>query len=417
MKKLLIAWLLLFAIAFNLAGCATVPTEPTSSTVSQSTPLIDRENLDLLSAMIRQASKEKSPDQALSGSMANFSLSLLRNSYTAHENTLLSPYSVYLTLAMTANGAHGETLAQIEALLGMAVEELNPYALYLQNNGGTELTSANSLWFREDLSIEEPFLQSLKNYYEAQVYSLPFDSSTIETMNAWVREKTKDRISEILDQMAPNAQMYLINALTFDGSWDKIYTTNDLFEGTFHSFTGDQTVTMMTSTEGRYLSDNTATGFLKDYAGGRYSFMALLPNEGVSLENYLSALTGDNLLSMIQNAESTAVIATMPKIQLETTVELRDTLTAMGMTDAFTQEADLSGINGQQDLFVSRILHKTYLQVDEAGTQAGAVTVEEVVTKGISLQQKTVFLDRPFLMGIYDNANGCFLFLGTVENP
>lgn len=417
MKKLLITWLLLFAIAFNLAGCTTVPTEPTSSTVSQNTPLIGRENLDLLSAMIRQDSEEKSPDQVLSGSMADFSLSLLRNSYTSHKNTLLSPYSVYLTLAMTANGARGETLAQIEALLGLSVEELNPYALYLENSSGGELATANSVWFRNDLSIEESFLQVLKDYYDAQAYSLPFDSSALDTMNAWIREKTEDRISEILDQMDPNAQMYLINALTFDGSWDKIYTTNDLFEGTFHSSTGDQTVTMMTSTEGRYLCDDTATGFLKDYAGGRYSFMALLPNEGVSLEDYLSALTGDALLSMIQNAESTTVIATMPKTQLETAVELRDTLTAMGMVDAFTQNADLSGINGQQDLFISRILHKTYLQVDEAGTQAGAVTVEEVVCKGIALQQKSVFLDRPYLMGIYDNTNGCLLFLGAVENP
>lgn len=417
MKKTITAWILLFAISLSLCGCGDAPAEPDHS-LETSTAAVEAEGtLELLSAMIRQSVEEKAPDEKLSISMTDFALSLLQNSYTPGENTVLSPYSVYVALSMTANGARGETLSQMEALLGMSSEDLNSYALYLQNAGGKELTEANSLWFRETLPVEETFLQNLKNYYNAQVYAAPFDDSTLEAMNSWIKHQTNNRIPQALDQINPNAMLYLINALTFNGRWEEIYTTQDITNQVFYSAEGEQTVEMLTSTEHLYLDDGRATGFLKNYEGGQYSFLALLPNEGLSLEDYLSSLTEDDLLRTIEKAKNTAVIATMPKVQTETSLEMQDILKAMGMVDAFTMDADLSGINGQQDLYISRILHKTYLQVDEAGTQAGAVTIEEVVTKGVSINQEFVFLNRPYLMGIYDKINDCFLFLGTVENP
>ena len=418
MKRIVIAWCLLFSLTLSLAGCHSMGEENASfSHETQEVVSTEGATLELLSAMIRQSVAEKEADEALSGSMTDFALTLLQNSYVTGENTILSPYSVYLALAMTANGASGETLAQIESLLGMPVERLNPYVLSLQSNRGEELLEANSLWIHRELSVEEAFLQRIKNYYDARVYATPFTDSTLQAMNRWIAEQTKGRIPQALDRMDPNAMMYLINALAFDGQWETPYTTGEITEQIFYGPDGEKTVPMMGSTEHLYLDDGMATGFLKDYEGGRYSFMALLPNEGVSLEDYLSTLTGDRLLRTIEAGENTLVIATMPKLQTETTVEMRDILSQMGMTDAFTMDADLSGINGQQDLFISRILHKTYLQVDEAGTQAGAVTIEEVVTKGVAINGKFVFLNRPYIMGIYDKVNGCFLFLGTVENP
>ncbi len=415
MKRKLIAWTLLLAIVANLAGCSS------GSSLSKADPthVGDQENatLDLLSTMIRQSVASKTSDALLSDSMADFSVAFLQNSHDGGCNTIISPYSVYLALAMTANGAKGETLSQMETLLGLSVQDVNPYALHLQNAGGAELVQANALWIHESLSTEEAFLQTLKNYYTAQVYKGAFDDSTLEAMNSWVRLQTKDRIPQALEQMDPNAMMYLLNALTFDGSWKKPYTTQDLSEQIFYSSSGEQTAKMMTSTESFYLNDGHATGFLKDYEGEQYAFFALLPNEGLSLEEYLSCLTGDVLLRTIDNAEATTVIATMPKLQLETALDMTDILPRMGMVDAFTMDADLSGINGSHDLYISRILHKTYLQVDEAGTQAGALTVEEVVTKGVAINQEYVFLNRPYIMGIYDKINHCFLFLGTVENP
>lgn len=413
MKKILIAWLLLFSIALSMRGCgediADVPTQEALST--------EDVTLELLSAMIRQSVEAKAADKILSASMTDFALSLLKNSHCTGENTLLSPYSVYMALSMTANGAHGNTLSQIESLLGMPVAELNPYVLALQTGAGEEVAEANSLWLHESLTAKEDFLQNIKNYYQAQIYTSPFDNSTLEAMNHWIREQTKDRIPQALDQMNPNAMLYLINALTFDGNWETAYTTESITDQTFYSPSGEKIVEMMGSEEHMYLDDGRGTGFIKDYAGGQYSFVALLPNEGISLEDYLSALTADDLLRTIQNPQPVSVMTTMPKLQMENTVEMKDILSKMGMIDAFTMDADLSGINGQQDLFVSRILHKTSLQVDESGTQAGAVTIEEIVTKGVSLNQKFVFLNSPYVMGIYDKVNHCFLFLGVVEDP
>lgn len=414
MKKILIAWLLLFAIAVSMAGCAN---DAPDSTLSSEALQKEGVTLELLSVLVSQSPEAKVSDDTLSAAMADFALSLLQSSHTAGENTILSPYSVYIALALSANGAQGHTLAQMETLLGMPISTLNPYIPNLQQTAGSELEEANSVWVHEELAVEETFLQTLKNYYEAQVYTTPFNDSTLEAMNQWIREQTADRIPQALDQMNPNAVMYLINALAFDAQWEKIYNTHQITDQPFYSTAGEQTVEMMSSKESIYLEDGNATGFIKDYAGGRYSFLALLPNEGTTLEDYLSTLSGESLLHTVKNGQTCSVMTSMPKVSLETSVEMKDVLQSMGMTDAFGMEADFGGIEKSKNLFISRILHKTYLQVDEAGTQAGAVTIEEIVYKGFDLNQKHVCLNRPYVMGIYDHSNNCFLFLGTVENP
>ena len=414
MKKQLLSWLLLFALALSMVGCAAESAEPALSTE------VPRENaltLDLLSALERQPVESQAPDRDLSDLMGAFALALLQNSHVPGENTVLSPYSLYLSLAMTANGAQGQTLEQIEGLLGMAIGELNPYIPSLNCAQGAEVAEANSLWLHNELPVAGEYLQTLRNYYEAQIYTADFNTETMDAMNQWVKEQTAGRISQAVDQMDPNAMMYLINALTFDGKWNTPYTTNDLSQQSFLSPSGERTVEMMGSEESFYLSCGDGTGFMKDYEDGRYSFFALLPNEGLALEDYLASLTHGELLQALENPEVTAVLATMPKLKLDSTVEMKEILTSMGMADAFTMDADFSSIEPTKSLYISRILHKTYLQVDEVGTQAGATTVTEFATKGVNLRQKMVFLNRPYVMGIYDKTNHCLLFLGTVSEP
>ncbi len=414
MKKLLIIWLLVFAVALSMVGCSADLPEPS---LSHQEPKSEGLTPELLSALVRESTETKALDQDLSRAMTAFSLSLLQNSHRTGENTILSPYSVYISLAMTANGAQGQTLEQTEALLGMPIEALNAYMPGLQSAVGKEVTEANSLWLHEKLPVEEAYLQTLRNYYEAQVYTTAFDDGTMGAINGWIDSQTAGRISRILDQMNPNAMMYLINALTFDGVWETPYYADNIGEQPFFSSSGSHIVEMMSSEEKVYLTCGRATGFMKDYEGGRYSFLALLPNDGVSLEEYLTALTPEDLLYAVEHGEACSVMATMPKLTLDTSVELQEVLGIMGMTDAFTMDADFSGIEGSKSLYISRILHKTHLQVDEAGTQAGAATVTEFVTKGVALNQKLVFLNRPYVMGIYDKEAHCFLFLGTVTEP
>ena len=414
MKKLLIAWLLIFAIALSMAGCTVETPDPTLSSVE---PKTEGLTLELLSALSRENKESKTPDTDLSHAMTAFSLSLLQNSHTLGGNTILSPYSVYMALAMATNGARGQTLAQMEALLGMPIDALNPYMPKLWGSAGEEVSEANSLWIHEELPVEEAYLQTLRNYYEAQVYTTPFDNDTLGAMNGWIAEQTAGRIPQALDQMNPNAVMYLINALTFDAAWETAYNTENIGEQPFFSPSGSHSVEMMSSEENLYLSCGKATGFMKDYEGGRYSFLALMPNDGVSLEDYLTSLTPVDLLYAVEHPETCPVMATMPKLTLDTSVELKEVLSSMGMTDAFGMEADFSTIEASKSLYISRILHKTYLRVDEAGTEAGASTAIEFATKGFDLNQKLVFLNRPYIMGIYDKTNQCFLFLGTVSEP
>ena len=239
--------------------------------------------MDLLSALERQPVESQAPDRELADPMGAFALALLQNSHVPGKNTVLSPYSLYLSLAMTANGAKGRTLEQIEGLLGMAVGELNPYMLSFNCAQGSEVADANSLWLHKELPVTETYLQTLRNYFEAQAYTAPFDSETMDAMNQWIEEQTAGRITQAVDQMAPNAMMYLINALTFDGKWNTPYTTNDLTQQSFLAPSGERTVEMMGSEESYYLNCGRGTGFMKDYEGDRYSFFALLPNEGLAL--------------------------------------------------------------------------------------------------------------------------------------
>ncbi|MBP3413212.1 MAG: serpin family protein [Oscillospiraceae bacterium] len=418
--KRIVAALLLGSMFFAMVGCAGdqnevgKPSEQLSATVGEGSR---GASVELLSAMQAQPVSSQPSDESFCHAVNSFSLSLLQNSYMNGESCLVSPYSVYLALSMAANGAKGETLQQMQQLLGLPVEELNPYMLALQQNRGEGLLSANSVWLHEKLPVEEAFLQSLANYYSAQVYSSPFGEETLQDMNTWISEQTKGRIQDALDRMNPNAMMYLINALSFDGTWQEIYTTDQLAQGSFHGSEGQEPAQMMTAMEKWYLEDENGRGFLKDYEGGQYSFMALLPKEGMSLSEYLSTLTAESLQQTLTQAVSTSVSVSMPKFEMNSSLELQEILSKMGMVDAFTKDANFAGIESKQELYISRVLHKTSLSVDEAGTQAGAVTIEEFTTKGFHIQQyEPVVLDRPFLMGIYDKTNQCFLFLGTVES-
>ncbi len=413
-----IACILMVSMLLSLFGCGAEPEQATEGSVRETYQGIELPqgiSLNLLRNVEPRTAAGQQPDERFSGCANEFAVSLLQSSYVEGENTVLSPYSVMIALAMAANGAEGQTLEQMEQLLGLPRQELNAYLWALQQAGGKELVSANSLWIHQELPVQEDFLQSIADHYAADVYSSPFTEEVLGEINDWIKERTAGRIENALDKMNPNAMIYLINALSFDGEWKKPYNTSSVLEDTFHASSGDQRVTMLNSEEQFYLESETATGFMKDYAGEQYSFVAILPREGISLSDYLDSLSSDELQRMIEEAQSTTVMTQMPKCKLESSLELQEVLSTMGMVDAFTKDANFAGIEPSQQLFISRVLHKTSVSIDEKGTQAGAVTIEEFVTKGAFLEVKQVFLNRPYVMGIYDKLNGCFLFLGAVN--
>lgn len=351
----------------------------------------------------------------------------VRDESLSHGNVLLSPLSVLQALAMTAGGARGETLRQMEETFGISVPELSSYLADYQRALPEEekykLSMANGIWFTADerFTVETDFLERHEELFDCTVRRADFDDSTRQEINAWVKDNTDGMIEDILDEIPPDAVMYLVNALAFDAEWERIYREYEVREGEFTKADGTvQPVQMMYSEEGQYLEDEHATGFLKYYADRKYAYAALLPEEGMTLAEYVAALDGGKLQDILANPTQLQVNAAIPKYENEYSAELSDMLQQMGMPDAFgAAKADFSGMghSTKGNIYISRVLHKTYIAVDERGTKAGASTAVEMQDECAMAEEyiRTVYLDRPFLYLMIDCETNLPIFIGTVE--
>lgn len=399
----------------------------TVGTVAVTGCAVSVQAVDLMEGITPGNASEKATDDIFKRSAAEFAVNLFRQTRDDEKNSIISPLSVMLALTMTANGAKGETREQMERLLGgeIPLEALNSY-LYSYTNGlpsepKSRLSIANSIWFRDhNFTAEKPFLQTNADYYNAQAYKSPFNDRTVREINQWVSDNTDGMIDKLLDAIDPEIVMYLISAVLFDAEWKEIYSDTDIFDSIFTTHDGTkQTVSMMHSTERKYLDDGSATGFIKEYANG-YSFAALLPNENVSLSDYVSSLTGEGLLSTLEQAEKAAVRVSLPKFSYQYEIDMRDALKSLGMTIAFDGvKADFSALGHSDDgnLSIGKVLHKARITVDEKGTKAGAVTSVAVDNETIGFEMRQVILNRPFVYIILDNATNLPIFIGTVTNP
>ena len=440
--KRITAFFLSFAIAVSLIGCAnrnsgipqndpTIRTDQNNQTDphQQENPTPDRElgHTTNLMANITARDIDVQPNQTDGlQAVTDFSVRLAQNSFADGTNLLVSPLSILCALAMTANGAAGETRAQMEATFGMSIEELNHYLAWyvstLPQGEQYKLHLANSIWFTEDsrFSPKHDFLQVNADYYGADIYRAPFDTSTLQDINQWVEEKTDGMIPKILNAIPPNAIMYLINALSFEAQWSTVYQEHNVYHDIFTKEDGtEQQVELMYALESHYLSDERTTGFIKYYRGQSYAFVALLPKEGISIEEYLRTLTGEQLRALLDNVQQTPVKTAIPKFETEYSVELSEVLTNMGMTDAFLpQSADFSAMGTSTDgnIYINRVLHKTFISVGEQGTKAGAVTLVEPTDTAVIEpdKQQEVFLNRPFVYLLIDCENGLPFFIGAM---
>lgn len=352
----------------------------------------------------------------------DFALGLLRES-ADEKNTLVSPLSVLSALAMAESGASGETLAQMEQATGMGADELTDMLqAYGALAGDGPLRTANSVWLRDSdgLSVEDDFLVTCGERLGAQVFSAPFDDSTVADVNAWVSEKTDEMIPQMLSQISDSAQVLLVNALAFDGGWEDPFDSALVSPDTFTCEDGtEQDVTMMHSAEDSYLESELATGFVKPYEGYDYAFVGLLPAEGVSVEELLASLDGDALEELLTPVAGAAAEIGLPKFTSSYEAELTDALRSLGMTDAFdATRADFSrmGTSEQGPLYVGSVLHKTFVDVNEEGTRAAAATtvsMDGAAAPGGPVEYHEVILDRPFVYLIVDLRCDLPVFIGT----
>ena len=408
----ILSLILICSMAVNLTGCATKV-----------------QAADLMEGVQANTVTGKAADDAFAQSQMLLAVELFQSSVleSKDENVLISPLSIQLALAMTANGADGNTKAEMEALLGgeISLEDLNEYLYsYVNNLPSAEkykLQIANSIWFRDDegrLQVEKGFLQKNADYYGAQAYKAAFDDQTLKDINNWVMDHTDGMIDSILDQIDEYAVMYLINALVFDAEWQHVYDKSDVYKGKFTNIGGtEKQVDMMHSEETVYLQDENAIGFMKPYSGSKYNFAVLLPNEGVDIYEYIAGLTGESLMETLSTPQLGMVMATLPKFSYEYELTMNDVLKELGMPSAFSGDtADFSKMahSSRGNIYIGDVLHKTFISVDELGTKAGAVTKVQMNDESAPMSEWVVTLNRPFVYMIIDNETNLPVFIGTV---
>lgn len=363
---------------------------------------------------------------------ADFAIALLQeNAKEAEGNIMISPVSVLTALTMAANGAQEDTRSQMLSVLAanQDIDSLNgnlaAWLDGLYDGKDASVKKANSIWFngnKDMFVVEEDFLKQNKAYYDADIYQAAFDESTVKEINRWVSDKTDGEIGEILDKIPEDAVMYLINATTFEAEWEEVYEKEDVRDGIFVNASGkEETVPMMYSSEHSYIADEMAVGFVKPYKAG-YSFAAILPNEGISPEEYISGLDGEHFLAMLSAAGMEGIDklrVCIPKFCAEYDVEMSEALKTMGMRDAFDMEkADFHGIGTAADngnIAIDAVMHKTYIAVDELGTKAGAVSAVAMAAGAAEVEVTYVYLNRPFVYAIVENETNIPVFIGVVN--
>ena len=250
-----------------------------------------------------------------------------------------------------------------------------------------------------------------RSLYSAYFKRLNFDSEAVNTINKWVEKSTDGMIDRIIDALSPLDQLVLINALAFKGDWEKSFETGSTYVEDFANADGTRSaVKGMHGSAELYLQNDECTGFMKPYAGGRYAFAAFLPNEDISIEQFEQNLNVEKYLRLIAGAAEREVDVMLPKFTSEYMVTMNPYLRELGLADALSYGADYSGISNT-DFAVGEILHKTFIDVNETGTRAAAVTA--ILMKGVA-RKPQVILDRPFVYAIVDRKYGIPVFIGDI---
>lgn len=362
-----------------------------------------------------------------------FSLDLLNQTIKDADgegNVMVSPASVMMALDMVAAGAKGDTLKQLTDIFakGQGPLDQQAYAAALMDkiNGSKDVdfTCANAVWNNEKLlgdGINTRYVDYIKETFLAEYKAEAFGKDTADEINKWADEHTKHMISEIVKDIDPYTAMILVNAICFDGKWETEYEDYQVKTSKFTKADGSTQNVMFLSDETRdYFETDKATGFMKAYKGGEYAFLAILPKDGsISANAFAKDFTAEDYEKFIKSASTEwDVYSKMPEFKSDFELTMNDTLKTLGAGDVFDEnKADLSGIAGEPgDLFVSKVIHKTHIEVDRTGTKAAAVTAVSVETASAEPPEfKTVNCDRPFVYAIVDVRTMTPIFIGTVN--
>ncbi len=358
----------------------------------------------------------------------DFGLELLKNTITISDesNVMVSPLSVSIALGMAWNGAKGQTQTEIGNTLklkDLTSRELNEYYKTMQSSlltidPSTKLSIANAIWYREGFKVKPEFLKINSENFNAYVKELDFNRPwALDTINNWCSKSTKGLIPKILDEIPGDAMMYLMNAVYFKGIWRDQFDKSKTISANFTNELGkDVKVNMMAKNDTfAYNSDDFAQYIDIPYGNKAFSMTVILPNNTLTVNDILNRLTAQSIKSILQDMSQRHVDLKLPRFKIENSFKLNDPLITMGMPQAFSESlADFTGIADQQ-LYISEVIHKTYITVDEEGTEAAAVT--SIGVFATSIPQYIYFnVNKPFLFFIREKSTGIILFMGKVGN-
>jgi serpin B len=385
--------------------------------------------LSLSVVMAHDAVKNK-PDARFVVANNQFGFNLFNQFRQKDQNKSIffSPLSVTLALAMTYNGAAGETqqaMARTLKFNEMSLSEVNQASAALMNSLKSsdpkiELAIANSLWARQGVQFKEDSLTRNRQFFGAEIASLNFGDPQAKTViNNWVSKSTKGKIPSIIDQIDSQKVLFLINAIYFKGEWQKRFEKTLTKNQPFHSLSGAPKQVPMMSQSGNYhyYRGNKFQAVSLPYGNGGTHLLLFLPDKDSSLNDFLKNFTYQNCEGWIKGFRDTPGDIKIPRFKMDFESSLNQTLKALGMDLAFNpNRADFSGMRDQRDLFISEVKHKAIVEVNEEGTEAAAATSVGIsVTSARPMPQRFSFIaDHPFLMAIRDQQTGAILFMGVV---
>ncbi len=405
----LLAIILSTAIAFSCSG----PTDPPEPPLGEYQP----------PANLSDTERE------LANSSARFGLKLfsaISGAEPAGENVCVSPLSISYALGMVLNGAEGETFSEIAQTLelgDLTIEAINTsyrdLALRLTGRDPVvEVGIANSIWYRQAAPVRQSFVDVNREFFDALVREIDFQASWApDTINNWVDVNTNGKIDKIINSpIGPDVLMILLNAVYFKGTWTIEFDTARTFEEKFNLEDGSTvTVDMMQQdTILSYFQNEFLQAVSLPYGDKSFAMTILLPVFSHTLDDLMAELTPENWQTWLGNFTDNEVVLFMPKFTFEYEVSLNEALSALGMLTAFTPGADFSGIVPAGGIQISEVKHKTFIQVDESGTEAAAVTSVIIVD---SSSGNLMFINRPFVFVIHERESGAILFIGRVANP
>lgn len=428
-KQRLISFILLVSL---LAGC--VPGAISTGGIQAVQSSLSRESAP-------QA--DLADEQELASGNNAFALELYQAVKGESENVFFSPYSISLALAMTYAGANGETERQMaetlhfnlpEDRLHPAFNALDQELASRKDSGsgqgadgkGFRFNIVNDLWGQKDYQFQAAFLDTLAKNYGAGLRLLDFSSqpeAARQNINKYIAEKTEDRIKDLIPEGAidPLTRLVLTNAIYFNAAWQNPFEKSLTKDAPFTKLDGSTVnVPMMEMPSYETLAYADGEGYTAvalPYENPSLSMLILLPDEG-SFEAFEGSLEAARLESILAETQFTSVRVKMPKFKIEGQFELGDTLTGLGMIDAFDPElADFSGMNGKRDLYIGSVIHKSFVNVDEQGTEAAAATAVIMETTSAPMEMIDLTIDRPFLFLIRDVTTNTTLFVGRVAAP